>query len=198
MYLTLLQYANPSIPRDDRLLRSCWGWRLGECEIKMIYHPRIAGAHTMEKIRDDFFFYCFFFFFFYGALRSCQAHIGLPQLPTLIWGSIAIHCFVPWQRALLSIGRPSNWLPGCTTTTEWGEGWFLKRFKATFLSALCVSLLPLTFYPTKHSSVSVCTTSLSLSVYLCFCLSLYLFLCVLQCLLFLILAHSAHPSVSPP
>lgn len=56
VYITLLQHSRPSVPSDDRFLRSRLGRRLGKREIKMIYHPRIAGAHTMKKIRDGFFY----------------------------------------------------------------------------------------------------------------------------------------------
>lgn len=59
VYLTLLQCSRPSIPSDDRLLRSFYGRRLGKREIKMIYHPRIAGAHTIKK-DQRWLFYAFY------------------------------------------------------------------------------------------------------------------------------------------
>ena len=114
-YLTLLQRARPSIPSDDRLLRSCWCWCLSKHEIKMIYHPRIAGAPSMEKIGG---------WLYHAALRSCQACTGLPPHSSPSCGSTAIVWVIPWQRALPSLGWPSNWLPGCTTPLGWG--WVLS------------------------------------------------------------------------
>lgn len=107
---------------------------------------------------------------------------------------MAIHWAVPWQRALPCIGRPSNWLPGCTTTIVWARKGGLKGSKAAFPL--------LAVFPYFHSlsvplNIPLCLFALPLChyLYISVSVSLSLPLCLAVSSLFLILAPHPQPPV---
>lgn len=159
----------------------------------MIYHPRIAGAHTIEKIGDDFSFYRF--------LRSSQAHNGLPQLNTELRQS----CNTPGHSIATHTAISSLTLHQAPRVAslgeEWGKHlrevgkWYKAAITATYSSfSLCPSdpwvshFLPYFLFHLTISPVCLLYHSVTISVYLCFCLSL--------CFPFhfLIPPHSTYPS----
>lgn len=162
VYLTLLQCSGPSIPSDDRLLRSRGGRRHGEREIKMIYHPRIAGAHTIKKRVHA-----------KPTLASHSSHQSRQRCSTLACSVATCPAIPQWA---------IRQAPRMHLSTEWdnvdisSNAVISAQYSSfsLFTSALSVSLfLPLTFYP---SNIPVCLlhSFITLSLYLCLCLSLCL------------------------